>query len=235
MIRQGFFLVLAFAAGLACAQQYRWIDKDGRPQYGDAPPPGAKDLRKSAAPAPKPAESAGAAGAVPFEIARLQRDFPVTLYTAPSCKEGCELARAALNKRGVPFKEVQAWDADTTAELKRVTGSDQVPALVVGREMQRGFEQGAFDALLDTAGYPKTGLMPALSQKAPPLPEDYVAPGEHETVKSPAQPAAATVKAGPYDTSGLKGPPPKPGIYDASGLQGPPPKPGQYGLPGQGK
>ena len=236
MIRKGFFLFLLLAAGLAGAQQYRWIDKDGRVQYGDAPPAGARDVRRSAAPAAAASPAAAGSGsALPFELARLQKEFPVTLYTSPNCTDGCPQARAALNKRGVPFKEVQVWDADSSAELKRVTGSDQVPTLIVGREMQRGFEQGAFDAILDTAGYPKTGLMPERSQAAPPTPEGYLAPGERETVKSPAQAAAPATKAGPYDTSGLQGPAPKPGAYDASGLQGPAPKPGQYGIPGQSK
>jgi len=48
-------LVLGFAAG-ASAQQFRWIDKDGRVQYGDTPPPGVKATRlkppASTAPAP---------------------------------------------------------------------------------------------------------------------------------------------------------------------------------------
>ncbi len=230
MIRQGFFLLLALASSLAFAQ-YRWVDKNGKVQFGDTPPAGAKDIRKAEVPAPaKPA-----AAPVPFELARLQKEFPVTLYTAPSCKEGCDLARSALNKRGVPFKEVQVWDADSNAELKRVTGSDEVPALVVGRAMQRGFEQGAFDGLLDSAGYPKAGMLPALTQKAPNAPEGYLVPGEREAAKanSPQDPAPA--KPGPYDTSGLQGPPPKPGPYDSSGLKGPPPKPGQYGLPGENK
>ena len=29
-------------AGAAFAQQYKWVDKDGRTQYGDQPPPGVK-------------------------------------------------------------------------------------------------------------------------------------------------------------------------------------------------
>jgi glutaredoxin len=234
MIYRAFFptlsLVLLLGAGFAYAQQYRWIDKDGRVQYTDAPPPAwAKDVRRSNVATAKPA-----AQQTPFEVARLQKDFPVTLYTAPNCKEGCEAARAALNRRGVPFKEVQVWEPGTAEELKRVSGSDEVPVMLVGRSVQRGFEQGAFDALLDSAGYPKAGVLPALQQKAPGTPEGYVAEG----AAAPAQPLqapAAQQKAGPYDASGLTGPAPKPGQYDPSGLSGPPPKPGQYGVPGEAK
>jgi hypothetical protein len=37
-------LLLAFSAlaGGAAAQQYKWVDKDGRVRYGDVPPPGVK-------------------------------------------------------------------------------------------------------------------------------------------------------------------------------------------------
>lgn len=219
---------LLLGAGLANAQQYRWIDKDGRVQFTDAPPPPwAKDVRRTNITPTKPAPAQ-----VPFEVARLQKDFPVTLYTSPNCKEGCELARAALNKRGVPFTEVQVWNPETNEQLKQVSGAVEVPTLQVGRSINRGFEQGAFDSLLDSAGYPRAGVLPALSQKAPPAPEGYV--GEGATAAAPQKPAAQPQqKAGPYDASGLQGPAPKPGQYDPSGLTGPPPKPGQYGVPGE--
>jgi glutaredoxin len=239
MIYQAFFAslaaVLLLGAHSAQAQQYRWIDKDGRVQYTDAPPPaGARDVRREGAPAAsKPAAPAAAAATgpeqpVPFEIARVQKDFPVTLYTSPSCKEVCELARGAFNKRGVPFKEVQVWEPDSHDELKRVSGSTEVPTIMVGRSVQKGFESSAVDILLDSAGYPPAGAFPARAQKAPPAPEGFVAvPVE--------APAASAPKAGPYDASGLKGPPPKPGQYDPSGLTGPTPKPGQYGVPAETK
>lgn len=230
MICRAFFLALLLAAGLAHAQQYRWIDKDGRVQFTDAPPPaGARDVRRTNVTTAKPA-----APQVPFEVARLQKDFPVTLYTSPNCKEGCDLARGALNKRGVPFKEVQVWNPETNEELKKVSGAVEVPTMVVGRSVQRGFEQGAFDSLLDSAGYPRAGILPPLTQKAPGAPEGYVAEGGAAPAAQP-QPPQASPKAGPYDASGLTGPAPKPGQYDPSGLTGPPPKPGQYGIPGEAK
>jgi glutaredoxin len=240
MILRGFFLVLtACIACSATAQQYRWTDKDGRIQYTDAPPPPwAKDVRRSNVVSPsstaKPAASTAPKpeAQVPFEVLRLQKDFPVSLYTSPNCKEGCDLARAALNQRGVPFKEVQVYDPDSNEELKRVSGAVEVPTLLVGRTAHRGFEQGAFDALLDSAGYPRAGLLPRRAQKAPPAPEGFGAVGE-AAKPAASTPGTPTEKAGPYDTSGLKGPPPKPGQYDPSGLTGPAPKPGQYGVPGE--
>jgi glutaredoxin len=223
-----------FSAGAAVcapalAQHYRWIDEKGRVQFGDVAPPGAKQVRKTtAADTAKP----DAAAALPFELGQLQKNFPVTLYTAPICKAPCELARGALNKRGIPFNEIQVWNVETLEQLKKAAGSDNVPALVVGRSAQSGFDQGRYDALLDSAGYPAAGAYPARSQGAPATPEGYEPPPVAESVAPAAGPAQ---KPGPYDSSGLTGPAPKPGPYDPSGLTGPPPKQGQYGIPGESK
>jgi glutaredoxin len=173
---------------------------------------------------------------LPFAIARLQKDFPVTLYTSPNCKELCESARGALNKRGVPFTEVQVWNEETVQKLKSVSGSDHLPTLVVGRGVVTGFEQSQFDDLLSSAGYPAAGQVPARNQPAPPVPEGFGNPDAAAAASKPAAPKPAPApKLGPYDTSGLKGPAPKPGPYDPSGLQGPAPKPGPYGLPAEAK
>jgi glutaredoxin len=215
--------VLATAA--AQAQPYRWVDEKGRVQFSDTPPPKAKEAVRAA---PKPASIAPAAPAVPaaapeqlpFEIQRAQKDFPVTLYTSPGCKEPCELARAALNRRGVPFAEVQVWNNETVELLKARSGGDSVPTLAVGRTTSRGFEQGQYDALLDSAGYPPAGSVPARAQKPPPLPEGYEVPPATPPVAEPVPPAEEA-KRGRYDPSGLKSNRPE--------------GPGRYALPDAGK
>lgn len=225
--RSVFFLMLLALALPAQAQQYRWVDKDGKVRFTDTPPPpGAKDVRKSDVAAPKPE-----AAPLPYALGELQKNFPVTLYTSPICKELCVRAREVLNKRGVPFNEIQVWNVETLEELKQVGGSDTVPVLVVGRSAQSGFDQGRYDSLLDSAGYPAAGVFAPRSQAAPPLPEGYEPP----PVAEPAAPSEPAQKPGPYDPSGLKGPEPKPGIYDPSGLTGPQPKPGPYGTPPERK
>jgi len=206
------FLALLLALGTAQAQQYRWVDRNGKVQFTDTPPPpGAKDVHKV-----EGADSPPATAPLPYELARLQENFAVTLYTSPSCKQGCQLARDALNKRGVPFKEVQIWNPETIAELRRVSGGAEVPVLQVGREVQRGFEQSAYDLLLSSAGYPAAGLLPARTQAAPVAPEGY--PAAEGSKPAAAPPAAQEPeKAGPYDTSRLQGPPTKPGPYGVPG------------------
>jgi len=55
-----FIVVMGFAAA-AAAQQFKWVDKDGRLQYGDVPPPGVKAQRMRPPPqgsSPAPSSSA---------------------------------------------------------------------------------------------------------------------------------------------------------------------------------
>jgi len=42
--------------------------------------------------------------------------------------------------------------------LKKLVGDAFVPTLRVGKQSTRGFEAGAYNNLLDLAGYPKTAL-----------------------------------------------------------------------------
>jgi glutaredoxin len=229
MIWQSILAVLLLAASFAHAQPYRWTDDKGRVHVSDTLPAGAKVVRKSDVKTEAPAE---VPQQLPFEVQQAQKDFPVTLYTAPTCKQPCELARAALNRRGVPFTEVQVWNAETLDQLKsRVGSSDKVPAIVVGRTALSGFDQAAFDGLLDSARYPKEGAIAARSQPAPAPPEGYQPPPQAE----PVQPeTAAGTKRGPYDTSELpSNRSDKPGPYDPSGLKSNrSEKPGPYVVPG---
>ena len=233
MIRQSFLTVLLLASTCVNAQAYRWVDDKGRVQFGDTPPANAKSVRKNETKAAVPAE--GEAGQqMPFELQRAQKDFPVTLYTAPSCKEPCELARAALNRRGVPFTEVPVLSAETLEQVKARSGTESVPVLVVGRSVLNAFEQTRYDGILDSAGYPKEGAVPARSQRAPALPAGFEPP----LVADPLRPEpAASGVPGPYDTSGLpSNRSDKPGPYDASRLpSNRPDKPGPYVTPGSAK
>src|SRR5688500_5357297 len=113
-------IALACLAGAATAQLYRWTDEKGRVHITDKPPPAStKTVQKKAV--PKAAESSAQQ---PYELAVAMKDFPVTLYTAPKCGEICVQARAHLNKRGVPFKEVQVWDRKGQQELRKFSSGD---------------------------------------------------------------------------------------------------------------
>jgi glutaredoxin len=177
-------LCLALAPGAASAQQlYRWTDAAGGVHVTDTPPP----------PSAREVEKKTFRGSVvdtdqqPFALSKAVKDAPVTLYTSPSCKDPCSRARAALNRRGVPFKEIVVWNPETNALLRRVAGAAEVPTLTVGSMVQKGFEQGAFDSALDIGGYPKAGVLPARKQSAAHAPDGYAAPPAAEGSSPPAE------------------------------------------------
>ena len=179
---------LLLAAALpAQAQQYRWVDDKGRVQYTDTPPPaGAKGVQKKnlgAGPSDVPAES--------FALQMARKKSPVKLYSSPDCGEWCDKARALLNQRGIPFSEVSVAAAAQLEELKKVSGGDTVPTLMIGGSVQKGFGEEAYQRALDAAGYPRAGSLKPRNQAAPPPP-----PKE----EAPAAPSAPAVPAAPTET-----------------------------------
>jgi hypothetical protein len=92
------------------------------------------------------------------------------------------------------------WNPPTNAELNRVSGSNEVPTLAVGTGVVKGFSQSEFDGVLDAAGYPKTGILPAGSQAAPSPPQGYVPPSQRAQTPAAPKPEAAEQpeKLGPY-------------------------------------
>jgi len=191
--------LICVAAAAAAQKMYRWTDESGRVHITDTPPPpGAKDARPlKPGGGPASAEAVVAPGS--FALQKAIKEFPVTLYTAPNCAEACAGARDLLNKRGVPFSETQVIDDDGAAELKKVSGGDQVPVIKVGTSVYKGFQRAAYDNLLDSAGYPAAGAVPARTQAAPKPPEDYVAPPE-VSKPAPVKPDAPAAPAGRYLT-----------------------------------
>jgi glutaredoxin len=187
-------LCASFAAG---AQLYRWTDERGRVHVTDTPPPPtAKNVRQRPADAGDPAAGTD----LPYSVQVAARNFPVTLFTAPDCAP-CGPARSLLNARGVPFREVSVVDEKQAEELKKAVGSLSVPSLRVGSDVQQGFEQQAYHAMLDIAGYPRQGVLPARSQ-AEPKPAAQQAPAA-AAEQPQGEPAAAeedspSRKPGPY-------------------------------------
>jgi glutaredoxin len=188
----------AFAVG-AGAQVYRWTDAQGRTHITDTPPPAsAKSVTKGGA-ATAATSPATATAQEPFAVQQAKAKFPVTLYTVPNC-EGCNAARKLLNARGVPFKETSLTDAAQMEEFKQLVGGNTVPAIIVGSTVQKGFEESAYQRLLDAAGYPTTGIVPPRTQGEP----TAAAPGLPE-VKPAAQPEQPS---GPYSPGATAPPPP---------------------------
>ena len=152
----------------AWAQIYRWVDREGRVHYSQTPPPPeAKNIQKKTFSGGDALDTAN----LPYATQLAARNFPVTLRTSPDCGAPCDQARAALVRRGVPFREVSVVTQEGLVELKKLSGKDQLPHLVVGSQMQSGFLEDLYADLLDTAGYPSSGPqlpLEKLRKMAPP-------------------------------------------------------------------
>jgi len=145
-------LALLLVAGAAFGQQYRWIDESGRIHYSDTPPPASakkveqKHFRDNAV-GPQPHHG----------LAQATAKSPVTLYTHPTCKQPCDLARDLLKARAVPFREISAVEKPTQDELKRISGDVRVPVMVVGARVEAILSADSYNAALTAAGYPAAG------------------------------------------------------------------------------
>lgn len=178
--------MLAAGAAAQVQQIYRYIDPDGRIVYADqVPPAGARNVEAKRL-RPNLIET----DRTSLAAQRAQDLFPVTLYTF-ACGELCERAEALLNRRGVPFTTVNAQDVKGAEQLRKLTGESQVPVLQAGDTLVvKGFSESQWQALLDTAGYPKS---PPL-RRAPPAadaPKGAAAPSAPPAAPV-AQPARGT-------------------------------------------
>ena len=145
--------VAMLALGLqAHAQQtvYRWVDKDGKVQFSDTPPPAeAKSVTDKRMGGGYVEE-----GQLPYATQVAARRNPVVLYTADNCGDPCTQARSLLVKRGIPFGEKNAQtNADAQAQLKKIAGELKVPVVTIGGNPIKGFEADSWQAALDEAGY----------------------------------------------------------------------------------
>ena len=152
-------LSLSVTVGVAQAGQlYRWVDESGRVHYSDQPPPPEiRDVeRKQVRTGPT------SDGDMPYALQQAVKQFPITLYTASDCGEGCQKAVAYLNKRGAPYAEKDARDAAAAEALMKLTnGKLEVPVATVGSTVLRGYEENTWKTALDAAGYPSFRVMPA--------------------------------------------------------------------------
>ena len=175
------------AAGAAAENQqvYRYVDPAGRVIYSDTVPPADAKNVEAKRLNPNLIET----DQVSMATQRAQDQFPVTLYTF-ACGDVCDRAEALLNRRGVPHTTIDVEKDPKGAEkMKKLTGDMQAPVLQAGDKLLvRGFSESQWQALLDTAGYPKTpsprraSLPPGTSKgaaatpPAPPAPAPFSQP-----------------------------------------------------------
>src|SRR5262245_12885790 len=119
------FSVAAAFAAAASAQQYKWVDQNGRTQYGDFPPPGVKatPLQAPAGPSAAPAPSSGAAKS------------PGAPLTAKEQEQAFRERQMDAEKRGARDAQA-ARDADTKKE-NCARAQENLRALTSGQRISR--------------------------------------------------------------------------------------------------
>lgn len=153
MVRILIALLLVAASSVGVAQElFRYKDKDGRIVYSDiAPPADANNIQRK-----KLGGNFIETSETPYAVQVATQRNPVTLY-AGDCGPGCDVARAMLNRRGVPFREVDVGQPGEALKMKEITGDMGIPVLLVGSAIiLKGYEEAGWQAALDQAGYPKT-------------------------------------------------------------------------------
>jgi hypothetical protein len=153
-MRFGLLIMLLAVASASAQTTYRWTDKEGRVHYGDQPPAAneAKSVQQ---------KKSSQLGVIPqepsYSLRQAMADFPVTFYSQPQCGEPCTNGRDHLARRGVPFASKSVVSDADIASLKALLGGAEssLPVLQVGSRVVKGYQAGAWDNLLDAAGYPK--------------------------------------------------------------------------------
>lgn len=145
-------LFLVVPVALQAAELYRWVDERGVVSYSDQPPPPnikkSEQLRKSKGNVVE-SDKEG------YEMKQARSASPVTLYVT-DCGPFCDQARDFLKQRGVPHASKDpAKDPEVAVELKKLTGTLEVPVIVVGGTHYKGLDPVTWGRLLDAANYPK--------------------------------------------------------------------------------
>jgi hypothetical protein len=154
----------SLSLSIHAGELYRWVDKDGKMNYGDMPPTEATDVERI-----KLSSEPTRNEYLPYETRRAQKDFPVTLYVSKVCGELCDQARGYLNKRGIPYSEKALETKQEIEAFKQLSGiGGAVPVLAVGKNFLRGFLESQWNSELDFAGYPK--IPPYRAPAASPVP-----------------------------------------------------------------
>jgi len=162
---------------------FRWLDKDGKVNYGDTPPMDAVNVQNI-----KSSASSSQDDGLPYETRIAQQNFPVTLYVGSECGGPCDQARNLLNKRGIPFTEKMLKTSKDIEAFRQLSGMEAfAPVLQVGKDFIKGFLESQWNSELDIAGYAKTASyrQRIMQQQAPSSPAAPAVPaGEDQTSPS---------------------------------------------------
>lgn len=152
----GTFVAILLTA-LPAHALYKVVGPDGKVTYSDRQP-GATAGKVT--PLTAAGNAAAESAALPPELLKVVARYPVTLFVAANCAP-CENARALLRQRGIPHAEKIVQSGDEADALQRLTGTRDVPTLMIGVQAVPGLEPQAWNGYLNAAGYPQQSILPA--------------------------------------------------------------------------
>lgn len=159
-------LIATLLAALPAHALYKVVAPDGKVTYTDRLPDtaGGKVTPLNAAGGP-----AVDSTALPPELQKVVAKYPVTLFVTVDCTP-CDNARALLRQRGIPHAEKIVQSGDDSDALQRLTGTRDVPTLMIGVQAVPGLEPQAWNGYLNAAGYPQQSMLPVGYEFAAPTP-----------------------------------------------------------------
>lgn len=201
-------MLLAVGSSMVVHAQtvYRIVGPDGKVSFSDQPPASAKGAT-APAPSSNAAGNDAASGRLPFELAKVARQFPVVLYTGKDCAP-CNSGRNLLVNRGIPFAEKTVENNESVEALRQLSGQSSLPLLSIGSQQLKGFSDTSWSQYLNAAGYPDKSALPSNYKRpsASPLAEAKVvsnsAAKPDETPKAPGSAAREVPVAPP--TAGIR-------------------------------
>jgi hypothetical protein len=125
------FTALAFA-GAALAQQFKWVDKDGKTRYGDVPPPGVTPIRLKG-----PASGPAPAAKPPAKDGKGASKGPLT-----SAEKDAEFRKRQLDAEKSREKEQKAEQQAQEKKENCARAKEQLAANESGQRIQRTNAQG---------------------------------------------------------------------------------------------
>lgn len=192
-----------FTNNLSAQQLYRIVGADGKVTFSDQPPTASSNAKVTTGRGGKFTDD-GPSGnaALPTELRTAATRFPVTLYTSKDCGP-CGIARAMLNRRGVPYAEKLIESNQDIESLQRLSGDSSLPFATIGGQQLKGYSDQEWSQYLDAAGYPKASALPANYRN--PAPTPMVARATPAPAAAPAAaPVQAPVAAEPANPAGIK-------------------------------
>lgn len=201
-------MLLAAGSSLVQAQTvYRIVGPDGKVSFSDQPPPSAKGANAPATSSSAAGSDSFTSGRLPFELAKVARQFPVVLYSGKDCAP-CNSGRNLLVNRGIPFSEKTVENNESIDALKQLSGQSSLPLLSIGSQQLKGFSDTNWSQYLSAAGYPEKSALPSSYKRpgAAPLAEakavSTTAAKPKDAAKTPEAAAPETSVAPP--TSGIR-------------------------------